>query len=655
MNGNIPLLQMNGGPGSFHHIINSIVTEVDTNKQGDQNGHTNLFGRSYSDWNPELHGATLVWREVSVYAKHRQQKTFKRLVNSVSGAVRPGTLVALMGPSGAGKSTLMGALAYRNPTGYTMDGDILLNGRRIGPYMHRLSGFMHQEDLFVGCLTVEEHLQLMARLKMDRRIGPDGRARRVQELLQQMGLYGVRNTRIGLFGDDKLLSGGEKKRLAFATELLTNPMILFCDEPTTGLDSFSAQKLVKLMNKMAAQGRTIVCTIHQPSSELFAMFDQIILIADGRIGFSGTSKSAVQFFESQGYQCPKNFNTAEYFIRALAPTPGAEEASHLAVRRLCDQFAVSDAAKELDVTIQLEFHMMNSADESFVSRRNEFKQTFWWVKLYWLTYRGILQVARDPSVQAIRIFQKIAIAVMAGLCFVGTNPFTQSGIQSVQGALFILISENTFTPMYSTLALFPQEFPLFLREYKSGLYSISTYYVAKLISLLPGLIVEPIIFALIAYLLAGLRTTWYAFSMTMMIAVMVMNVAAACGCMFSCAFESVALGMAYLIPFDYTLMITSGLFVKLSSLPEYIGWVRYFSWLMYSNEAMTIVQWEGVTNITCDTSKPDLPCLRNGQDVLDTYSFSESNLGTDLMAMVALYLIFHFTAYIFLRIRAKTK
>lgn len=83
----------------------------------------------------------------------------------------------------------------------------------------------------------------------------------------------------------------------FHSKLLTNPIILFCDEPTTGLDSFSAQKLVHLMDKMACQGKTIVCTIHQPSSELFAMFNQLILVADGRIVFNGTATSAIEFFK----------------------------------------------------------------------------------------------------------------------------------------------------------------------------------------------------------------------------------------------------------------------------------------------------------------------------------------------------------------------
>lgn len=104
------------------------------------------------------------------------------------------------------------------------------------------------------------------------------------------------NNRIGNGDERKVLSGGEKKRLAFATELLTKPTILFCDEPTTGLDSYSAQQLILTLQSLAKLGTTIMCTIHQPSSQLFAMFHQVLLLTEGRIAFTGTPIQALEFF-----------------------------------------------------------------------------------------------------------------------------------------------------------------------------------------------------------------------------------------------------------------------------------------------------------------------------------------------------------------------
>ncbi|XP_026329157.1 protein scarlet [Hyposmocoma kahamanoa] len=601
---------------------------------------------------PAPRPCTLVWRDLSVHIKLKGGK-LKRLVNNVSGIAKPGTLVALMGPSGAGKTTLMSALAHRSPVGTVVDGEIAMNGMPISDFMHRQSGYMHQDDIFVDNLTVMEHLSIMARLRMDRRTSSLARKRRVNQLLRQLALYGARYTRIGGLDGRKTLSGGERKRLAFATELLTDPGLLFCDEPTTGLDSSSAQKLMMLLRASAAQGKTVICTIHQPSSELVALFDRLVFLAEGRVAFAGNANGALNFFESLGYQCPLTYNPTDYFIKLLALTPGSESASRQAIKRVCDCFAVSDAAKELDMEIHLEFHLMDHDSKESKECSDDLKMPFFFTKIMWLVYRHFLVIVRDPRVQLLRIIQKLAIAFTAGLCFLGTARLTQAGIQDVQGALFIIIAENTFSPMYSVLHMFPEEFPLFHRELKAGLYSTPIYYIARMIALFPGLIVEPTLFTLVVYWIAGLRSTLYAFSFTVFIAIMVLNVAIACGCFFSCAFGSMPIAIAYLVPFDYSLMMTSGLFVKLSSIPKYVSWIRHLSWLMYSNEAMSIIQWDGVQNITCATEQ--IPCISTGDEVLNQYDFQISHLWTDVIALVVLYLAFHLLALIALQYRTRRK
>ncbi|KAM3961772.1 scarlet [Aphomia sociella] len=598
---------------------------------------------------------TLVWRDLSVHVRQKGGR-LKRLVNSVSGIAKPGTLIALMGPSGAGKTTLMSTLAHRSPVGTVIEGDIAMNGMPVGDFMHQESGYLHQDDLFVDNLTVIEHLTIMGRLRMDRRVSSIIRKRRVNQLLRQLALYGARYTRIGGLDGRKTLSGGERKRLAFATELLTDPSLLFCDEPTTGLDSSSAQKLISLLRASAAQGKTVICTIHQPSSELMALFDKLVLLAEGRVAFAGDFSGALNFFESLGYHCPLTYNPIDYFIKVLALTPGSEAASRQAIKSICDQFAVSDAAKELDMEIHLEFHLMDHENEN--SKRNKldtFKSPFFFIKIMWLVYRYSLVVIRDPRVQLIRILQKLAIALTAGLCFIGTAHLTQSGIQDVQGALFIIIAENTFSPMYSVLHMFPEEFPLFNRELKAGLYSTPMYYIARMIALFPGLVVEPTLFTLVVYWIAGLRDTLYAFGFTVFLAILVLNVAIACGSFFSCAFGSMPVAIAYLVPFDYALMMTSGLFVRLSSIPKYVAWIRHLSWLMYSNEAMTILQWDGVNNITCVGNTDGAPCLSTGDDVLNRYDFSPDHLWLDIIALLVLYLAFHLLALVALRYRTRRK
>lgn len=602
-------------------------------------------------------GVTLAWSDLNVYAnaKDKSSKSYKRIITEVAGAIRSGSLVALMGASGSGKSTLMAALAYRSAGGVTVEGDILINGRPVGDYMRHISGFMHQEDIFIGSLTVWEHMTIMARMKLDRRITDRERRFKICEILKQLGLSQCMNIRIGVNGDSKVLSGGEKKRLAFATELLTDPPLLFCDEPTTGLDAYSAQKIVTMMNMMSAAGKTILCTIHQPSSEIFAMFSQVILLADGKIAFMGSTANAVKFFDKLGCKCPNNYNPADFFIRTLAVTPGFEDSSRQTIKTICNQFSVSDYAKEVDVVVQYEFHMGRASEHSSFIVRTNFKEIFFWTKLYWLTYRSFIDILRNPTVQCLRILQKVAIAVMVGLCYLGTDALTQNGIQSVQGALFLFVTENTFTPMYSVLAAFPEDVPLFLREYRSGLYPAGLFYISKNVALLPGLILEPVLFVTIAYWLSGLRPTMYAFLMSNLSAVLTMIVASSCGIFFSNAFDSIPNAMAWLVPFDYVLMVTSGIFIQLSSLPDIVSWTKYLSWLMYSTEILTVIQWDGVTNITCETIDPDIPCLTDGAQVLEKYSFSKEHLSRNLWNMFLLYLIFHITAFLCLWSRTRKK
>ncbi len=121
--------------------------------------------------------------------------------------------------------------------------------------------------------------------------------------------------------DSKGISGGEMRRLSFASEILTNPSILFCDEPTSGLDSFMAMSIVESMKDLARNGKTIICTIHQPSSEIFEMFDKVCFLTEGKLAYIGDQLSAHAFFESQGFKCPDKYNPADFFIKTLSIVP----------------------------------------------------------------------------------------------------------------------------------------------------------------------------------------------------------------------------------------------------------------------------------------------------------------------------------------------
>ncbi|EDS37204.1 scarlet protein [Culex quinquefasciatus] len=567
----------------------------------------------------------LVWRNVRVSCTLTGGCSY--IIRDVSGALQPGSLVALMGPSGAGKSTLMAALAHRSAANTLVSGSILLNGQHVGPSMYDVSGFIYQDELFYASITVSEHLHLMAHLKLGRSLSAPDRNELVRELLRRTGLTKCAHTRVGEVGQGKTLSGGEKKRLAFASELLSRPKILFCDEPTTGLDSYSAGQLVAMMRDLTRGGTSVLCTIHQPSDELFHMFDSVMLLANGRVGYLGSPRGATSYFERLGLVCPGSSTTAEFLLKSLSNRSECRGMKSLKPEAICDRYLQRRGAEATKASV-VHVSTRCTTDEA-----------------------NFLQSHRDPTLQYMKLAQRIVIALLVGLCFSNTIDLTQAGAQAVQGIIFLIVSENTFLPMYAMLAVFPESFPLFLRERKANLYGTMQFYVAQILAMLPFVLLESLSFILIVYYLAHLRPTLLGLLCTVGTSVLVMNISLACGCFFSTLFPSVPMAMSYLVPFDYILMITSGIFIKIRSMPVVLRWLPFVSWMMFATEAISIAQWDGIEHLNC-TGVPRAACHHSGEDVLSQYSFAREHLRTDLGALVGQYFLFHALAVLCLMRRA---
>lgn len=230
---------------------------------------------------------TLSWSEVcyTVVKKdgppwNRREKTLQ-ILQDVSGIVYPGEILAIIGSSGAGKTTLMDILASRNKEG-AVTGSIRVNGKAPDKYFRRISGYVTQDDCLLATQTVRETLDFYAEVRLPRSVSPAQKKNRVENIIDALGLEKVRDSRIG-DSAARGISGGEKKRVNVGSELITDPGILFCDEPTTGLDSFNAQSVMQHLRELANQGRTIICTIHQPRSTIFELFDKILLLSRGAV------------------------------------------------------------------------------------------------------------------------------------------------------------------------------------------------------------------------------------------------------------------------------------------------------------------------------------------------------------------------------------
>jgi len=301
---------------------------------------------------PEHDRITISWKGITVKTAPKglgkRRELSKGILKDVAGIAHPGALMAVMGASGAGKTSLLNILNFRTKTSPDLRicGSVMLNGHVADANdMAAISVFVQQEDIFVGALTCREHLQFHATLRM-KKFSKMQRKTRVEEVLVETGLKRCENVRIG-DSEEKGISGGEEKRLSFATEILCRPTLIFCDEPTSGLDSYMARGIVKLLKRYAGVGRTILCTIHQPSSELFALFDYICIMAEGKCAYIGTAEGCLRSFAEAGFPSPENYNPFDHYIFTLAVIPGREEKCRRQVGRVTASYRASQVYKEM--------------------------------------------------------------------------------------------------------------------------------------------------------------------------------------------------------------------------------------------------------------------------------------------------------------------
>lgn len=240
----------------------------------------------------------------------------KGILHGIQGIAHPGEVTAIMGASGAGKTTFLDILARKNKRGQA-GGDFFINGEKVSNAEYKkVVGFVDQEDHLLPTLTVHETILNSALLRLPRTMTRAAKEQRAFEVEKELGIYHIRDSLIGSEeGKGRGVSGGEKRRVGIACELVTSPSILFLDEPTSGLDAYNAYNVVECLVTMARNyRRTVIFTIHQPRSNIVALFDRLILLAQGKTVYSGPFSDCQHYFDSIGYECPPGFNIADYLV-----------------------------------------------------------------------------------------------------------------------------------------------------------------------------------------------------------------------------------------------------------------------------------------------------------------------------------------------------
>ncbi|KAG8647240.1 putative white-brown complex homolog protein 30 [Manihot esculenta] len=241
----------------------------------------------------------------------------KHLLRCVTGKIMPGRVSAVMGPSGAGKTTFLSALAGK-VTGCTMEGLILINGKNESIHSYkRIIGFVPQDDIVHGNLTVEENLRFSARCRLPDDMPKADKVLVIERVIESLGLQAIRDSLVGTV-EKRGISGGQRKRVNVGLEMVMEPSLLILDEPTSGLDSASSQLLLKALRREAIEGVNICMVLHQPSYALYKMFDDLILLAKGGLTvYHGSTKKVEEYFAGLGIIVPERVTPPDHFIDIL--------------------------------------------------------------------------------------------------------------------------------------------------------------------------------------------------------------------------------------------------------------------------------------------------------------------------------------------------
>lgn len=502
-------------------------------------------------------------------------KNLKTILDNVSTHCASGTLTAILGASGSGKTSFLNTMAQRmHGSRLKITGSTSFNGN--GDSASVRSAYVMQQDVLIATLTVRETLRYAADLRLPSSVSKIERYQVVEEVIQELGLKEAADTRIGNSAH-RGCSGGEKRRVSIGVQLLANPSVIFLDEPTTGLDAATAEHIVSTLKNLAKAGRTIIITIHQPRSEIWGHFDNVVLLSKGAATFSGSARECIPYFSSLGYDLPALTNPAEHVIDLIAidtRSPESEVASLDRVEQLKRAWKdhCSMAATE---KMQTGPPTQQSTPQQLVSNASHasfFQQT--WI----LTHRTMRMTVRDPMGMLGSLIEAITMAVVTGWIFYQLDG-SIAGIRSRQGALYTAVAFQGYLILLFETYRLSVDIPLFDRERSEGVVGVPQFLLSRRIArfLLEDVPV-PLIFSLIFYFMVGFDTNGAQF-LTFFGVVLLQQYIAVTFAM-TCIAVSRHFAIASLVAnMAFTLQsMACGYFVQRDNIPV---WTRWTTWIAY--------------------------------------------------------------------------
>jgi ATP-binding cassette subfamily G (WHITE) protein 2 len=510
------------------------------------------------------------------------------------------------GPSGGGKTTLLSTIALRiNTRVMEVEGHIRLNGREYNSsILKSMSAYVMQDDLLHAELTVAETLHWASLLRMPKGTSAEDREARVLEVVKLMDIDHCRDT---IVGDTrrKGISGGERKRLCIAVELLNRPKLIFLDEPTSGLDSTTAHVVIKALKNLCVIGEcTAVCTIHQPAPLTFKLFDNLILMKMGAAVFQGSITDIDHFLETLGKPCPPDVNIADHLIEAISPKGTGER-----------------HAEKFTVPIDLGF---GSEKQNF-SKVEEAKSLVYQIQV--LVRRNVQQRVRNWKTLAMGLAATICIAFLISGGIWKDIGNDQEAIDLLPPALFFAcVNQGVFASL-QCVNTFPRERAIMLRERQAGAYNTLAYFTAHTLVDTFFQIWQPIVFAVVVYPMFNLRPGVDKFFIFLSFMTLNSMAATALATAVTCVALTVELSTVLLSLFFEICRLYGGFFTSPKQLEaaEYAKWkwLDALSYIKYAFVGVALNELDGL-EFTCPSGTCD---ITSGEQVIAEKGYDQYTIG----------------------------
>ncbi|KAH6812976.1 ABC-2 type transporter family protein [Perilla frutescens var. frutescens] len=594
----------------------------------------------------------LAWEDLTAVLPNFGNGPTRRLINGLTGYALPGRIMAVMGPSGSGKSTFLDSLAGRLSRNVVLSGNVLLNGKIKKSLHYGIVAYVTQEDVLLGTLTVRESIAYSALLRLPSSTTRHEMNEIIENTIAELGLEECADHVIGNW-HLRGISGGEKKRLSIALEIITQPRLLFLDEPTSGLDSASAFFVTQSLRNVACRGRTIITSIHQPSSEVFALFDDLLLLSSGQTIFFGEAPAALQFFGEAGFPCPQMRNPSDHFLRCINSDfdhvnnalmgsqkirkieDGCSQVTCLTTAEIRERLLQKYRTSKL-AAVRAKIKEFSVRECGFVYEESRGSHATWLKQLTTLTKRSFTNMSRDFGYYWLRIIIYILVSLSVGSVFHDIG----SGYRAIlaRGACGGFVSGFMTFMAIGGFPSFIEEIKVFCKERLNGHYGVGVFILSNFISSFPFLFVMSLCSVSITYFMVKYHPGFSHFIYAFLDLLLSISVVESCMMVVAALVPNFLMGVVVGAGIIGIMMATAGFFRLIPDLPL-IFWTYPISYMNYMAWALQGAYKNDMIGLEFDPPEAGQPKLK-GSVVLTTL------LGIPLrhskwwdLAMVALILL----------------